>query len=110
MIFTAYASTALKLAAALRARGGVAAWAYVSNGMSPAERETSRREWAASETGVIVATSALGTGMSTPRVGLVLMFEFSADPIDLFQKLGRPARELAQDGVGLRLQVRRAHA
>jgi superfamily II DNA helicase RecQ len=97
IIFTALTDTAIKLARVLCGHG-MSAWAYVGRNMSKAQREQSRRAWQADPKGVMVCTSAFGTGTSTPGVGLVIAFEFASDVIELVQLLGRPAGEDSETG------------
>ena len=98
MVFCTYTSTAHNLAAALRA-AGKSAWAYCSRTMELDERDHNHRAWQAAPCGVICCTGSLGTGTSTANVRLVVCFNFDADPTELLQHLGRPAREDGERGV-----------
>jgi hypothetical protein len=93
-----FTSTARGIAGVLKVRG-MPALAYVSNGMTRTVRNDNRIAWEAEPLGILVCTGGFGTGTSTPDVHLVVAFEFASVPIELFQHVGRPAREQGERGV-----------
>ncbi|KAJ1617366.1 P-loop containing nucleoside triphosphate hydrolase protein [Pavlovales sp. CCMP2436] len=92
LIFCTNTRVAKGVAAALCKRR-LAAWAYVLRKMGLAERERNRVAWESSARGIMVCTSTYGTGTSTTDVRLVITYGFAADPIEMLQHMGRPARE-----------------